>query len=164
MLEFLSIHPFKDGNGRLSRALTNLLLLQKGYKYTMYESHEKLIEDTKAQYYTALRKSQERIKEKANDISPWTEYFFGILLKQAENVKQVFEKEPVDKILSKNQLRTMDLFKKSDEVSVMNVVNALKCARPTAKQILSRLVELKLIEKTGQGRATRYIKLIQGLK
>src|SRR3989344_6280487 len=58
LIEFLAIHPFQDGNGRLSRILTNLLMLQAGYAYTPYVSHEKLIEDNRSEYYVALRRSQ----------------------------------------------------------------------------------------------------------
>lgn len=159
VLEFLSIHPFKDGNGRLSRALTNLLLLQKGYKYVMYESHEKLIEASKVQYYLALRKSQERIKAKDNDIAPWVEYFFGILYKQAENVKKIMDSKPAENMLSSNQEKTLKLFDKFEEITTMIVVKELKIARPTVKQILSRLVELKFIEKSGENRGTKYRKI-----
>lgn len=159
VLEFLSIHPFKDGNGRLSRALTNLLLLQKGYKYVMYESHEKLIENSKVQYYLALRKSQERIKAKDNDIAPWVEYFFGILYKQAENVKKIMDSKPAENMLSSNQEKTLKLFDKFEEITTMIVVKELKIARPTVKQILSRLVELKFIEKSGENRGTKYRKI-----
>ena len=58
LVEFLNIHPFEDGNGRLSRILTNLLLLKHGYAYIPYVSHEKLVEDNKPEYYLSLRKSQ----------------------------------------------------------------------------------------------------------
>src|SRR3989344_5059956 len=57
LVEFLNIHPFQDGNGRLSRILTNLLMLKEGYAYAPYVSHEKLIEDNKPDYYLSLRKS-----------------------------------------------------------------------------------------------------------
>ena len=158
VVEFLYIHPFKDGNGRLSRAITNLLMLQKGYKYVMYDSHEKLIEDTKPGYYLALRKSQENIRKPACDISPWTEYFLEIMSGQAGNVRKLLEKEPVEKILSPRQLKTLDMFGAGNEITVMDVVTALKCARSTAKQVLKRLTELKLIELTGSGRSSRYIR------
>jgi len=161
VLEFLSIHPFKDGNGRLSRALTNLLLLQKGYKYVMYESHEKLIEDSKIQYYLALRKSQERIKAEDNDITPWVEYFFGILHKQAQNVKKIMDSNPAESLLSSNQEKAMKLFEKYEEITTMLAVKELKIARPTAKQILSRLVELKFVEKSGKSRGTKYRKIFK---
>ena len=84
VVEFLKIHPFQDGNGRLSRVLTNLLLLQTGYEYVPYVSHEKLIEDSKVDYYVALRKSQITFGTSSESITAWTEYFLGVLLNQAK--------------------------------------------------------------------------------
>ncbi len=75
IVEFLLIHPFQDGNGRVSRVLTNLLLLKNGYEYTLYISHEKLIEDNKADYYMSLRKAQKTMRTKNSDIVPWLDFF-----------------------------------------------------------------------------------------
>src|SRR5260221_12538850 len=71
IVEFLNIHPFQDGNGRLSRVLTNLLLLQQGYLYMPYVSHEKIIEDNKPEYYLALRKSQKTFKTEKEEVTSW---------------------------------------------------------------------------------------------
>ena len=62
IVEFLAIHPFEDGNGRLSRILTNLLLLRAGYSFVEYVSHEQIIEQRKDQYYLALRSSQKTFR------------------------------------------------------------------------------------------------------
>jgi len=83
IVEFLNIHPFEDGNGRLSRILTNLLLLKEGYLYMPYVSHEKLIEDNKPDYYMALRTSQKTFK-KNEDLTPWLNFFLSILLSQSQ--------------------------------------------------------------------------------
>ena len=61
VVRFLAIHPFQDGNGRLSRILTNLLLLRKGYTFVQYSSHERIVEANKDNYYLALRTSQEKL-------------------------------------------------------------------------------------------------------
>lgn len=82
LVEFLKIHPFTDGNGRLSRVLTNLLLLQAGYLYIPYVSHEKLVEDNKPEYYIALRRSQKTMGTKNERIVDWLHFFLDILLKQ----------------------------------------------------------------------------------
>ena len=84
LVEFLNIHPFQDGNGRLSRILTNLLLLQLGYLYMPYVSHEKLAEDNKPDYYMALRKSQKTLKTKHPDIVSWIDFFLSVITKQSE--------------------------------------------------------------------------------
>ena len=85
LVEFLNIHPFQDGNGRLSRILTNLLLLQEGYAYMPYVSHEKIVEDNKADYYVALRRSQKTLKTKAETVEPWLEFFLQIIVLQARS-------------------------------------------------------------------------------
>ena len=104
LVDFLLIHPFRDGNGRLSRVLTNLLLLKSGYEYVPYVSHEKLIEDNKVDYYIALRKSQNTMRSRKPNISPWLEFFLSITYKQAEIAIQLLSKENVDKILSPNHV------------------------------------------------------------
>ena len=78
LVEFLQIHPFQDGNGRLSRVLTNLLLLKEGYLYMPYISHEKLVEDNKPEYYLALRQSQKTFKTENETIIPWLDFFLTI--------------------------------------------------------------------------------------
>ena len=75
LVEFLQVHPFQDGNGRLSRVLTNLLLLKEGYLYMPYVSHEKLVEDNKPEYYLALRQSQKTFKTDHETIISWLDFF-----------------------------------------------------------------------------------------
>ena len=69
--EYLAIHPFQDGNGRTSRLLTNLMLLQNGYAFATLVSDEKLIESSKAEYYLALNQTQRTWKSENEDVSPW---------------------------------------------------------------------------------------------
>ncbi|KKU87642.1 MAG: Filamentation induced by cAMP protein Fic, partial [Candidatus Beckwithbacteria bacterium GW2011_GWC2_47_9] len=83
IVEFLKIHPFEDGNGRLSRVLTNLLLLHSGYTFIQYVSHEQIIEHRKDEYYIALRKSQETFKTDHDTISPWLNFFLSVVREQA---------------------------------------------------------------------------------
>ena len=82
VVRFLAIHPFQDGNGRLSRALTNLLLLKLGYNYVIYSSLETVIEDNKEAYYLALRKTQGTFKSSEPDYEPWIDFFTKALEKQ----------------------------------------------------------------------------------
>jgi Fic family protein len=158
ILEFLSIHPFKDGNGRLSRAMTNLLMLQSGYNYIQYASMEKITEDNKDGYYLALRKSQKEIRNDNADLEPWMTFFLDTLLKQAEMVKKYAEKEASEDMLSDKQLSVMRLFDKYEEVTNKITVDELRSNRDTAKQILNRLMKLKLIKRTGRGRNIKYFK------
>jgi Fic family protein len=80
ILDFLCIHPFRDGNGRIARLLTLLLLYQAGYEVGRYISIERIIEDTKETYYESLNASSRRWHEGKHDLSPWRDYFLGVLL------------------------------------------------------------------------------------
>jgi Fic family protein len=86
IFEFLAIHPFSDGNGRMSRLLTNLLLLQNGYNFIKKVSHEAIIEKRKSDYYLALRKTQNSWKQEHENIYPWLKFFLEIVKEQSENV------------------------------------------------------------------------------
>jgi len=159
LVEFLNIHPFQDGNGRLSRILTNLLLLKEGYSYMPYISHEKLVEDNKPEYYIALRKSQKTIKTKREDIASWLDFFLTIFLKQSQMAVELLSKGNIEKLLSEKQLAVWQYFQKVEETTTGKIVKKTKIARPTVRQALDALLRLKKIERIGQGRSTRYKKL-----
>jgi len=156
LVEFLNIHPFQDGNGRLSRVLTNLLMLQAGYAYMPYVSHEKLIEDNKAEYYLALRKSQKTLKTDNPNIIPWLEFFFNIVLTQARQAIELLSKENIEKLLSPKQLLVWEYLLEVPEATPGEISKKTKVARPTVSQALDTLLRLKKVERIGQGRTTRY--------
>jgi Fic family protein len=159
LVEFLKIHPFQDGNGRLSRVLTNLLLLKNGYLYMPYISHEKLVEDNKPDYYMALRKSQKTFKTDNENITAWLNFFLTIFLKQSHMAVDLLSKENIEKLLSKKQLAVWQCFQKVKEVTTGEIIKKTKIARPTVKQTLNKLLDLKKIERIGLGRGTRYRKI-----
>lgn len=159
LVEFLNIHPFQDGNGRLSRILTNLLMLQAGYVYMPYVSHEKLIEDNKAEYYIALRKSQKTLKTENPNIASWLEFFFSVLLTQARQAIELLSKENIEKLLSLKQILVWEYLLKVREATPGEISKETKVARPTVSQALDTLLRLKKVERIGQGRTTRYRKL-----
>jgi len=159
LVEFLAIHPFQDGNGRLSRILTNLLLLKAGYEYVPYVSHEKLVEDNKADYYVALRSSQSTLGTECKNIAPWLEFFFNISLEQAKQAIELLSHENIEKILSPKQLAVWRHLEIVIEATPGEIVKATGVARPTVSQALSVLLRLKKIERIGQGRTTRYRKI-----
>lgn len=163
IFEFLAIHPFTDGNGRISRALTNLLLLQAGYGYVPYVSLDEIIEKTKADYYLALRATQKNHKTEHEDVTPWVTYLLNALTEQAERARQLMENDQPEKLLSEKQMEVYCLFDGENELGVANVAMLLKGSMPrdTIKQALSRLLKLKLIERIGQGRGTRYTRVPQ---
>src|SRR3990167_3508611 len=159
LVDFLLIHPFQDGNGRLSRVLTNILLLKSGYEYIPYVSHEKLVEDNKVDYYMALRKSQNTMRGRKPNIAPWLEFFLSVVYKQAEMAIQLLSKESIDKILSPKQLVVWKYLQGVDEAAPGEIGSKTKVARPTVKQVLSKLLAIKKIERVGLGRTTRYRKI-----
>jgi len=159
IFEFLAIHPFTDGNGRLSRVLTNLLLLQSGYEYTPYVSLEEIIEERKDDYYDALRQTQKYHKTEGENINQWLSFFLDTLLAQAKKAKELVENDDPTKLLSGRQSEIYTIFQ-TESLSVMDIKSNLQhIPEITIKQSLARLVSLKLIERIGLGSATRYIKL-----
>ncbi len=159
LVDFLKIHPFQDGNGRLSRVITNLLLLKEGYEYMPYISHEKLIEDNKPEYYIALRKSQKTIGSKKENITPWLEFFFAIFLKQSQMAVDLLSRENVEKLLTSKQMAVWQYLQGIGEMATpMEIAKKTKIAQPTVRQALNKLMRLKKIERVGQGRSTSYRK------
>jgi len=161
LVEFLNIHPFEDGNGRLSRVLTNLLLLKEGYEYMPYVSHEKLIEDNKPEYYIALRKSQKTIKIKKENITSWLEFFLTIILKQSAIAVELLSSENIEKLLTKKQLMVWQYLENIVDATPMEIAKKTKIAQPTVRQAINKLMRLKKVERIGMGRSTRYRKLIE---
>ena len=161
IFEFLAIHPFIDGNGRLSRALTNLLLLQSGYSYIPYISLEEIIEDKKIAYYQSLRTTQKKHKTKKEDITPFVDFMLDVMIIQMEKARKLMLSEDPLKLISEKQYKILNLFSDETELAVKEIDKKLKNAIPqaTIKQALARLVRLKLLEKIGSGRGTRYRKI-----
>ncbi len=159
IVEFLKIHPFQDGNGRMSRILTNLLMLQMGYEYVPYVSHEKLIENNKAEYYIALRHSQKTFRTETEDVSAWLEFFLNISLAQAREALTLISKENIEKLLSPKQLAVWAFLSSTEEATPGDISKATGVARATVSQAIDILLRLKKVERIGQGRTTRYKKI-----
>ncbi len=159
LVEFLNIHPFKDGNGRISRILTNLLLIQAGYLYMPYVSHEKLIEDQKPKYYIALRKSQRTFKKGVGDIIPWLEFFLEVILIQSKEAINLISRENIEDILSNKQIAVWQYLQSVGEAAPKQIAKSTKVSYATVRQTLSKLLGLKKIERIGMGRSCRYRKI-----
>jgi Fic family protein len=159
IVEFLNIHPFQDGNGRLSRVLTNLLLLQLGYLYMPYVSHEKLMEDNKPDYYLALRQSQKTLKTDNPNLAPWLEFFLTILLRQSQMANGLLTSENIETLLSHKQLAVWEFLQTVDVATPQEISVKASVARPTVNQILNKLLKLGRIERIGEGSGIRYRKL-----
>ncbi|MCJ7740975.1 Fic family protein [Candidatus Microgenomates bacterium] len=156
IVEFLQIHPFQDGNGRLSRILANFLLLKEGYLYMPYVSHEKLIEDNKPDYYLALRNSQKTFHSKKESIIPWLKFLIKVILLQAQMAVNLLSTETMEKILSPLQLEVWNFMRKTEETTPLAISQNTHVSRPTVNQVLNKLLRLNKIERIGLGRGTRY--------
>src|SRR3989344_223549 len=152
LVEFLNIHPFEDGNGRVSRILTNLLLLRAGYAYMPYVSHEKLIEDNKAEYYVALRKSQRTFKNEVGTIEPWLDFFLNTLLSQSKAAIDLLSKENLERLLSPKQLAVWEYVQKVDEATPGAIARTTGTARPTAFPNHDALIGPKKNERIRHGK------------
>jgi len=158
IFEFLAIHPFQDGNGRLSRAITNLMMLQNGYAYVPFISLEEIIEEKLPEYYLALRKTQKNHKTENENIEPWLAFFLDCIFIQVKKAIDLLSGNNLESLLSEIQKKIYDLFSDNDELSVSEIKNKIGAPLPTIKKAVARLLEHKLIEKFGQGPATRYKK------
>ena len=158
IFEFLTIHPFQDGNGRSSRVLTNYLLLNAGYTFTPYISHEKIIEKNKEEYYSVLNQSQRTWKTDNEDISSWIIFFLEVVKIQAnEAVLLIENKEDMELILSQSQLKVWNMISQSPEpISRSQIHQETQVPIPTIKQALDKLYKMEKIKRLGQGRAIRY--------
>jgi len=154
---FLEIHPFQDGNGRLSRALTTLLLLQAGYAYVPYSSLESIIEQSKEGYYLALRQTQGTIRTDQPDWQPWLQFFLRAMQQQ---MRRLASKVGREKLLLAAMpdlaLRIVDQARDHGRVTISDAVTLTSASRNTLKEHLRMLVERRYLVQHGVGRGTWY--------
>jgi Fic family protein len=155
---FLAIHPFQDGNGRLSRILTTLMLLRASYAYVPYSSLESVIEQSKEEYYLALRQTQGTIRTDNPDWEPWLLFFLGALRQQKERLAKKIEREKlVVSSLPEHSLRILDHAREHGRVSIGEMVKLTGVSRNTLKEHFRRLVEKGYLLRQGGGRSTWYV-------
>lgn len=159
IIEFLKIHPFEDGNGRLSRVITNLLLLRTGYLFMEYISHEQIIEARKDQYYLALRSSQATFSAHNESITPWLNFFLSTIKEQATKLSVLIEKETHEDSMSPKQNEVLEYLVKVTEAGPIEIVKATNIIMPTVRKSLERLIELGKVKRIGRGRGTRYVRI-----
>lgn len=154
---FLEIHPFQDGNGRLSRILTTLLLLQAGYAYVPYSSLESIVEQSKEGYYLALRQTQGTIRSATPNWQPWLLFILRALQQQMKRLAKRIEREKI--VLSSLpdlSLRILDHAREHGRVSMGDIIKLTGASRNTLKQQFRQLVEKRHLAKHGAGRTTWY--------
>jgi Fic family protein len=154
---FLAIHPFQDGNGRLARVLTTLLLLRAGYGYVPYSSLESVIEASKESYYLALRRTQGTLTHDVPDWEPWTLFFLRALQRQKVRLEEKVAREQVwGTALPALSVRILELAREHGRVSTAQIEALTGEHRSTIKTRLNALVQAGQMARHGQGRATWY--------
>ena len=151
ILDFLCIHPFNDGNGRMSRLLTLLLLYRSGYIVGKYVSMERLIEKTKETYYEALQNSSIEWHNDKSDYTSFVRYYLGVVLKGYNEFQDRIEHLKYRKLSKADRVKAV--FEKSDIATLCPDIS-----ETTIERTLKELLEAGYIEKVGKGRATGYAK------
>jgi Fic family protein len=153
----LEIHPFQDGNGRLSRILTTLLLLRGGYSYVPYSSLESVIEQSKEGYYLALRQTQVTIRTDAPNWQPWVLFFLRALQQQMKRLAKKVEREKIVLApLPELSVRIMEFTREHGRATISDMVRLTGISRNTLKQHLRQLVTQKHLALHGSGRGAWY--------
>ncbi len=157
---FLAIHPFQDGNGRLSRILVMLMLLRAGYDYVPYASLEHIVEENKELYYKALRRTQTTLKADSLDWEPWLRFFLRALKKQKNNLEFKVEqgKSNNDVDLPTLSVKVLKLFDEHERLTISEIVQLTAANQNTLKVRLRELVKAGRIQRHGKGPATWYSK------
>jgi Fic family protein len=151
------LHPFQDGNGKLSRILTSLLLLQSGYACVPYSSLENVIEANKEAYYVALRHTQATIRTRTPDWQPWLEFFLRALESQVHRLSRKIEQERVTIApLSELAIAILDRARDHGRVTSRDMVRLTGASPNTLKAAFSRLVHKGLLVRRGGSRTTWY--------
>ena len=157
---FLAIHPFQDGNGRLSRVLTSLLLLKADYSYIPYSSLESVIENNKDSYYLSLRRTQTTLASEDIDWVPWLRFYLNALKRQKDhlNVKLEPSSDETFKGLSRESIRILEFVTEHERITTREALELSGSTRPTVKARLSKLVLDGHLQLYGKGRGAFYRK------
>lgn len=157
VVHFLAIHPFQDGNGRMSRALTTLLLLKSGYSYVPYSSMESIIEENKSSYYKALRNSQKTFKTANVNYDYWLTFFLQTVLKQKIRLEKKIALQQTHG-LSLTSNRIMSLFANRSQWTSAEISAETSIKIATVKKALAELVKAGYLIKNGSTRGAWYEK------
>jgi Fic family protein len=154
---FLEIHPFQDGNGRLSRVLTTLLLIQAGYAYVPYSSLESVIELNKEAYYLALRQTQGSIRTDAPNWQPWLMFFLQSLAEQVRRLEKKVERERIVlAVLPELSMQIVEVAREHGRVTIGDAIKLTGVSRNTLKQHFRSLVRSGHLNQQGSGRGVWY--------
>lgn len=163
ILDFLCIHPFKDGNGRISRLLSLLLLYKNGFDAGKYVSFEEQINNNKGYYYDSLEKSSDGWEENKNTYIPFIENFLSTLYMCYKELDKRFNVVNSNKITKKARIEATVL-NSLTPISKAEICNILPDVSPTTVEaVLGTMVRDRRIQIIGNGKNTKYIKNITRL-
>ena len=158
VLRFLAVHPFQDGNGRLSRALTTLLLMRSGYLYVPYASLEHIVEDNKDEYYRTLRRGQTTLDVGEAQLSDWVSFFLSCLRRQSEVLERKVERERIMAPVAPLSAKIMEIVLEHGRTTVREATALTGSNRNTVKAHLKQLVHAGRLVQRGRGKGTWYEK------
>lgn len=156
IVTFLAIHPFQDGNGRLSRALTTLMLMKFNYFYVPYVSLEGIIENNKTDYYKALQQTQKTLRSSEPDFNPWLNFFFSALEKQMGSMRARIEETKLIQHLPQISVKILEAVQTHQRLSVSQLSDLLEINRNTLRNHVYELIRDKRLVKHGEGRGVFY--------
>lgn len=156
-VHFLAIHPFQDGNGRISRILTTLLLLQNGYLYVPYSSLEAIIEQNKEGYYLALRKAQGTLDRGDKNLETWLLFFLNCMKKQKDNLAVKIERERLMIKMPELSSNILQVVRDHGRAAISDIQTITQANRNTIKVRLRELVQDGYLVKQGEGKGTVYL-------
>jgi len=159
VVRFLAIHPFQDGNGRLSRALSTLLLLRAGYKYVAYSSLERIVEENKDEYYRTLRRAQATLDKDESQLIDWLTFFVRALHRQKEVLERKVQQEKLMAPLAPLSEKLLGIVREHGRVTVKEATTITQANRNTIKEHLKQLVNAGHLARRGQGRGSWYEKV-----
>lgn len=153
---FLAIHPFQDGNGRISRVLTSLLLLQNGYEYVPYSSLERVIEENKDTYYRTLRKAQMTLNQEESGVNDWLLFFLQALREQKNSLAYKLKRERILSALPELSEKLLEITKEHGRITMGMAVTLTGANRSTLKTHFKKLIELGYLIPYGKGKGVWY--------
>jgi Fic family protein len=152
--EFLSIHPFQDGNGRLSRLLATLFLLKEGYSWIEYVSFEHEIENRKSEYYQSLMSCQRQ--RPGEDIHDWLIFFLDCLTNIQRQLLEKLETKNIASKMSPREKKIYQFIGNHPGIKSGEIAQKLNIPLPTVKRLISEMLLSKLLQKHGTGAGTNY--------
>lgn len=156
IVHFLAIHPFQDGNGRVSRILTNLLLLRQGYAYVPFSSLEHVVEANKAAYYLALRSTQKTLGSPKENLEPWLLFFLRTLKTQKDALQDAIQEAGKIAPLDKLDSAIIQSVKKHGKLGLTALAELTGAKKDRLKVRLAKLAHAGRLERGGKGPATFY--------